>query len=526
MILLGRRCYEDAVSGCQALGGQLWSPELKPASIQANLDYLVYQKKAEASSQFWVAPQGGRNDSQIIDVLGHVTLASSSQQFPALCTQSAPYSNATSADTSERWQVRVGANNETLTGFRDRLSFRFLGVRYAPQPRRFTYPVAYTGSGATTSATRFGSQCVQGANSGSEDCLFLNVFTPYLPASPDAKKEDLKPVMFWIHGGAFTGGMGSDPIFDGGSLASRGDVVIVTINYRLTTLGFLALADGVTNGNFGLADQIVALDWVRTHIRAFGGDPDRITIFGQSAGVGSVRAMMASPQAVGKFAAAIPLSNLGGINYGSTYSRYYTVAQAVDRTATAILRATNCTHATSQVDCLRAVPAATLASLSTVARFLVVDGTYLTTAELPLSSGPRLPFQLMMGTMRDDGAPFITYPNTTDEAAYLSAAGFAVPPPLVFPVPHIGPNQTLDLYNMSSRLATDGIFRCVDQATVYAGLRSGRFGAVYYYEFDRSYQTGGWPGTDVCNAPITADRPHGDPDKPYFKCHSGELYDT
>lgn len=331
--------------------------------------------------------------------------------------------------------------------------------------------------------------------------------------------------MFWIHGGAFTGGTANDNTFDGGNIVSRGDVVLVAINYRLTTLGFLALDDGVTNGNFGLADQINALDWVRANIQDFGGDPDRITIFGQSAGAGSVRAMMASPKAVGKFANAIPLSNLGGINYGTTYSLYYTIDQEVAAAATAILAATNCTDAPSQVDCLRAVPATTLASVSTPARFLVVDGTYLVSNQLQLSSGPRLPFNLLMGTMRDDGAPFITYPRTTNSSAYLASSGFSPPPADLFPIPTAGTNQTLDLYNMTSRLATDGIFRCVDEATAKRGLETGRFGEkVYYYEFDRSYQTRGWPGTDVCDPPRTPLHPNGDPSLPYFKCHSGELY--
>jgi carboxylesterase type B len=130
----------------------------------------------------------------------------------------------------------------------------------------------------------------------------LNIFTPYLPRSKYLDGEDsLKPVMFWIHGGAYSFGSGSDTHYDGANMASRGDVVVVTINYRLTTLGFLALEDGVTNGNYGMGDQITALDWVRTNIRDFGGNPDRITIFGQSAGAASVRAMMASPKALGKF---------------------------------------------------------------------------------------------------------------------------------------------------------------------------------------------------------------------------------
>lgn len=90
-------------------------------------------------------------------------------------------------------------------------------------------------------------------------------------------------------------------------MASRRDVVVVTINYRLSTPGFLALEDGVTNGNFGLAGQVAALDWAREYITAFGGGPNRITIFGQSAGAGSVRALLGSPQAIGKFAAVISM---------------------------------------------------------------------------------------------------------------------------------------------------------------------------------------------------------------------------
>lgn len=330
-------------------------------------------------------------------------------------------------------------------------------------------------------------------------------------------------MQFWIHGGAFTGGTGNDPTFDGGNLASRGDVVVVAINYRLSTLGFLALDDGATNGNYGLADQISALDWVRKNIQDFGGDPDRITIFGQSAGAGSVRALLASPKAAGKFAGAIPVSNLGGINYGTTYSKYYTIEEEVEVAGRAILNATNCTDAASQVDCLRAIPAGTLAGLGTVARFLVIDGTYLTSDELPLE-GPPLPVRIMMGTTRDDGAPFISYPTTTNESAYLDSMGFAVPPVSLFPIPTLE-NQTLALFNMSSRLATDGIFRCVDQATVYAGLRSGRLGeSVYFYEFNRTYQTTSWPGLDVCEPPKTSAHPYGDPSAEYFKCHSGELY--
>lgn len=279
---------------------------------------------------------------------------------------------------------------------------------------------------------------------------------------------------------------------------------------------------GVTNGNFGLADQIIALDWVRAHIEDFGGDPERITIAGQSAGAGSVRAMMASPKAIGKFFGAIPLSNLGGLAYGTTYSRYYTIAQELSLVGNNVLKLTNCTDVASQVECLRDLPLTTVTSLSENARYLVVDGTYLTSPELPLS-GPKLPFHLMMGITAEDGAPFISYPKApVDEAAYLLSTGLPPPNPSLFPRPSTG-NQTHDLFNQTTRLATDGIFRCVDQATVHAALARGRLGEVWYYEFDRTYQGPDWPKLSVCEAPKTAERPLGDVSKPYLRCHSGEL---
>lgn len=152
-------------------------------------------------------------------------------------------------------------------------------------------------------------------------------------------------------------------------MASRGDVVVVTINYRLSTIGFLALEDGKTKGNFGLADQIAALEWVGEYITAFGGDPKRITIFGQSAGAASVRALLGSPKAIGKYAAAIPMSNLAGDNYATTYSLYYTIPQLQSVAVEPILRETQCSNATNVLDCLRAVDAQDLVSLPDVARY-------------------------------------------------------------------------------------------------------------------------------------------------------------
>lgn len=410
------------------------------------------------------------------------------------------------------------------------MSFRFLGIRYAPQPKRFTYSTPYTGTGGNVSATTYGSQCIQ-SGGGSEDCLFLNIWTPYLPAHGGAPANKLKPVMFWIHGGAFTGGTGNDPTFDGGNMASRGDVVMVAINYRLSTLGFLALQDGTTKGNFGIADQINALDWVRKNIQNFGGDPNRITVFGQSAGAASVRALLASPRSVGKFQGAIPQSNLGGGGYGTTYSSWLSPETEMTMAANAILNATNCSSATSQVDCLRGVDALTLVNLPSVARYLVVDGTYLTSSELILngSANPALKgVHIMEGLMRDDGAAIISYVQTTDLRTSLNQDGFDATSIIasdLFPEP-VGTNTSLNVFNVTSRVGTDTIFRCIDQAAAYSALNHEVFAAdQYFYEFNRSYQTPGFdPNAPVCDAPKTAAYPHGDPNLEYFKCHSGELY--
>lgn len=174
--------------------------------------------------------------------------------------------------------------------------------------------------------------------------------------------------MFWIHGGAFVSGYGSDPTFDGGNMASRGDVVVVTINYRLGAFGFLALNDGKTNGNYGIADQITALDWVREHIKDFGGDPESITIFGQSAGAASVRALLGSPKAIGKFKNAIPMSGLAGLGYASTYGNYLTISEEVELAAKPLLNATACAGAMDELACLRSYDVGKLAALSSTAR--------------------------------------------------------------------------------------------------------------------------------------------------------------
>jgi carboxylesterase type B len=235
---------------------------------------------------------------------------------------------------------------------------------------RFTYSTVYSGHQKVFNATSYGSQCMQAGGGGSEDCLFLNIFTPFIPRR--ATDKGLKPVIFHIHGGGFTGGTGNDATFDGGNIASRNDVVVVDINYRLSTLGFLALSDGHTNGNFGISDMVTALEWVQKYISAFGGDPNRITIAGQSAGAASVRVLLGSPKAIGKFSAAIPMSNLAGLDYATQFSLYPTISVAVANTASPIIALTGCNNTSNAaiLACLRAYDAQKLVTLSTTARYI------------------------------------------------------------------------------------------------------------------------------------------------------------
>ena len=157
----------------------------------------------------------------------------------------------------------------------------------------------------------------------SEDCLYLNVWTPRVDGAR-------RPVMVWIHGGAFTIGSGAQTLYDGASLAKRGDVVVVTINYRLGALGFLRLHELTggripSTGNEGILDQVAALAWVRENIAAFGGDPENVTIFGESAGGMSVGTLLGLPKARGLFQKAIPQS--GASSTANTKERAVKIAE-------------------------------------------------------------------------------------------------------------------------------------------------------------------------------------------------------
>nr|AGC24393.1 carboxylesterase [Locusta migratoria] len=209
--------------------------------------------------------------------------------------------------------------------------YTFKGVPYAEPPvgtQRFQPPVAKQPWNGVRDALSAGSMCVQqnnGVFSGQEDCLFLNVYTPELPSG----STTLRPVMVFIHGGGFINGQGMG---FGPDYFLEAGVVYVSINYRLSVLGFLSTEDLVVPGNMGLKDQVQALRWVQQNIAAFGGDPNSVTIFGQSAGGASVHYLVLSPLAKGLFHRAIAESGAALNPWAfarNTRDRAYRLAQSL-----------------------------------------------------------------------------------------------------------------------------------------------------------------------------------------------------
>jgi len=248
----------------------------------------------------------------------------------------------------------------------------FLGIPYAQPPLgdlRWREPVAAKPWSGVRNATAFGAPCAQpdlgdwnrhDAENGKEDCLFLNVIVPEWPVTKPF------PVMFWIHGGANEGGTASSALYKDGTLVNHG-VVLVTVNYRLGIFGFLAhpelTAESAhhSSGNYGLADEVLALNWVHDNIRNFGGDPGNITVFGQSAGAIDTSLLMTSPLAKNLFQKAIAQS-------GAALTAPLLPLAAAEQAGTLVAETLNAPSGSGQIKYLRTLSAADILAALAKAR--------------------------------------------------------------------------------------------------------------------------------------------------------------
>jgi para-nitrobenzyl esterase len=379
------------------------------------------------------------------------------------------------------------------------------GIRYAAPPLgvlRFRAPEPPERWTEVADATTFGPACPQpvfpnmpldlGAPQN-EDCLRLNIW-----ASSDTEPGDRKPVMVWLHGGAYILGSSSQPLYDGRRLASSGDLVVVTVNYRLGALGFLDLSSFNTSrrrfdSNIGLRDVLAALGWVRDNIAGFGGDPEKVTLFGESAGAGIVTTLLATPAAEGLFAGAIAQSSPATSVYDRGRAR---------RVAVCILDELGI--APSDVDRLADVPTAAILNASkevfnevpvrnpgTLAFVPIVDGDLLKDYPVKLAQeGRSHPVPLIIGTNRHEAALFRLMrsplmPITPHAITSMFAQIAAEQPDLQLPTEE----QIGSAYSRLRRkarplsIATDVGFR---MPSVWLAEGHSRVAPVYLYRFDYS----------------------------------------
>ena len=333
-------------------------------------------------------------------------------------------------------------------------------------------------------ATSFAPACMQKGVSmpgekppaTSEDCLYLNIWTPAKTA------DDRLPVMVWIYGGGYTNGSASMPLYWGDKLAQRG-VVVVTLAYRLGPLGFLAhpelTAESThkSSGNYGLLDQIAALEWIQRNIAAFGGDRERVTVAGQSAGAMSVSMLMASPRAKGLFHRAIGQS--GGVFEPLRIAPQYLLVNAErdGKEYVSSLRA-------DSIAALRKRPAAELleGAANSVSHPVIEPYVLPTGPYDALASGSYNNVPILVGFNAEEARALVdvTRVKAATFAADIERSFGALPPPLIAAYPH-----ATDAQAQQARLDLERDLRFAWDAWTWGRLQSGH-GRAYFYHFMRS----------------------------------------
>lgn len=367
--------------------------------------------------------------------------------------------------------------------------FIYRGIPYAQPPvgsRRFSPPQKIKPWKGVRDATQFGPMSHQhGEGSFSEDCLYLNIW------SPAASSAAALPVYVFVHGGGYLMGSGSQPLYEGKNLAQQG-IIVVTLNYRLGTLGFLpsaaAFAEQGTTGNWGLLDIVAALQWVQNNIRAFGGDPARVTVGGESAGSYAVSTLIVSPLARGLFDQAIMQSGSLPNATAVAPENALSIEQAQSR-ASHFFEKLGLKDDAAGLSALRELPVyklltqtaqPTLQSPQVAGFWPVPDGhVYHADPVDTVAKGEINPVRLLAGFNTDEGSLFV--PPDATEQHYISLIESAFGPSadeilLRFPL-----NQQYSAAARMNQLITLGLLR--SGLYLYADALA-RHRDVYLYHFD------------------------------------------
>ena len=521
---------------------QVWSPSISNFSLGLDnaLAYTAYVNANNGSISYFIASPDQPSTCNAIQVDGTVVQKPCNDVGPGLCTNSGPITQATQSFPKPELQVTVQSGKQNLTGYRDFYGFQFRGVRFSPKVERFEDATVYEGSGEVE-ALKYGAGCLQANDPRwpllDEDCQFLNVWTPYLSANAaeSAQRKKLKAVMIWITGGANLYGTGTDTEKEGGNLASRGDVVVVSFNYRVGNLGFLPFKDGIHNGNYAVSDMFAALSWVYKNIENFGGDPKRITIWGDSAGAVNVRNLLAIPQAEEMIAGGIMQSGPGDVAAAITGVRYESPSEAYETVTKKVLAESGCADTTDDVACLRSYNVSKwwLEAGRTQAFNAIRDNKFLFTRGLPLSGPLAHPHNipLMYGFLRDEWVYQFSQPTTnfTENLAFAAAIGFPV---LQYANSSFNPERDprwatytdaekeAAVFRASGQISTALIFKCLPHAFAYSAVKNNVAKPVYEFQFNRTYSPARFDGfaRTVCG------RDNPNPDQiDYMKCHAGDI---
>jgi para-nitrobenzyl esterase len=405
----------------------------------------------------------------------------------------APTSQDATSDGAPTGCTVVTTANGPVEGATSGATCTYQGIPYAAPPTgalRWTPPQpAASWTAPRPSAPAAG--CAQvasnfGTASSSEDCLYLNVWAPASASSSP------RPVMVFVHGGSFLYGSGTFPLYDATNLATATGSIVVTLNYRLGALGFLSnpalRAEDptfATAGDYGLLDQIAALEWVKTNIAAFGGSASNVTIFGESAGGTSMFVHLVAPKSKGLFQQVI-------VESGAAVHGNVSIPQATaDALGGDFATSMGCTDSATLLTCLRALPIATILAAESgsdgaASWWPVTDGVVIPDEPMSLfASGSFTKVPTLVGNNENEGTLFLYQSPPTDAASYqaLAEAGWPGQGAAIvaeYPVS----NYAGSYFQAAADVETDAVFLCPTRKIARAIAMSGT--PTFRYDFDHA----------------------------------------